>query len=110
GAHYAGLVYTFASTRLTGEELAYIVDDCGARVYIGTAETAKVSAAIVADTPGVEARFLVGAEDEHHRNYEQALAEQSGEPLTERIGGVDMLYSSGTTGKPKGISTTAPDK
>ncbi|MBS1848860.1 MAG: AMP-binding protein, partial [Actinobacteria bacterium] len=37
GAHYAGLIYTFASTKLNAAELAYIVDDCGARVFIGTA-------------------------------------------------------------------------
>src|SRR5699024_103282 len=47
---------------------------------------------------------LVGASDEHHRNYEDAIAEQSAEPLDDRIAGVDMLYSSGTTGKPKGIA------
>lgn len=110
GAHYAGLIYTFASTRLTPEELAYIVDDCGARVYIGTAATHDVSAAIVPDTPNVEARFLVGAEDEHHRHYEAAIAEQPPEPEPDRTAGVDMLYSSGTTGKPKGIVTRLSNK
>jgi len=110
GAHYAGLVYTFASTRLTPEELSYIVDDCGARAYIGTARTAEVSAAIVAHTPKVEARFLVGGADEHHESYEAAIAAQSPEPPAERIAGVDMLYSSGTTGKPKGIAIRFAEK
>ena len=107
GATYAGLIYTCTSTRLTPEELAYIVDDCGARVVIGSAATADQCAAIVADTPGVEARFLIGAEDADHRRYEDALAEQPVDPLPDRVGGTDMLYSSGTTGKPKGVATAA---
>jgi len=109
GAHYAGLIYTFASTRLTSEELAYIVHDCGALAYIGSAATAEISAGIVDTTPNVKARFLIGSSDAHHRNYEEALAEQSAEPLEERIAGVDMLYSSGTTGQPKGIAITFSD-
>ncbi len=108
GAHYAGLIYTFASTRLTAEELAYIVDDCGARVYIGTAATASVSADIVEATPGVEARFLVGGSDDHHRNYEAALDDASDEPLVDPVAGIDMLYSSGTTGRPKGVAIRPP--
>lgn len=104
GAHYAGLVYTFASTRLTPEELAYIVDDCGARVYIGTAYTADQSAAIVAETPKVEHRFLVDGVVDGHESYEDAIAAQSPEPEADRVAGNDMLYSSGTTGRPKGVS------
>ncbi|MEO6988844.1 MAG: AMP-binding protein [Aquihabitans sp.] len=105
GAHYAGLVYTFTSTRLTGEELAYIVDDCGARVYIGSAVTREQSEAIIDATPNVEARFLIGGAAEGHQSYEEAVAAQSPEPLEERIAGIDMLYSSGTTGKPKGVES-----
>lgn len=108
GAHYAGLVYTFCSTRLTAEELAYIVDDCGARVYIGSAATRDASEGIVAHTPNVEARFLLDGAAAGHQPYEDALAAQSPTPLNERISGVDMLYSSGTTGKPKGVETNFP--
>ncbi|MCB0977096.1 MAG: AMP-binding protein [Acidimicrobiales bacterium] len=104
GAHYAGLVYTFASTRLTSEELAYIVDDCGARVYICTAYTAEQSAGIIADTPKVEHRFIVGGTLEGHESYEDAIAAQSPDPAPDRVAGNDMLYSSGTTGRPKGVS------
>lgn len=110
GAHYAGLIYTFASTRLTAEELAYIVDDCGARVYIGSTGTLEASAGMVDATPKVEARFLIGGSDDHHRNYEDALAAASAEPLVDPVAGVDMLYSSGTTGRPKGVSINLDDK
>ena len=107
GAHYAGLIYTFCSTRLTPGELAYIVDDCGARVFIASARTADQAQAIVADTPNVEARYVLDAGPEGidgHLSYEAALAEQPVEPLEERLAGVDMLYSSGTTGQPKGVA------
>jgi acyl-CoA synthetase (AMP-forming)/AMP-acid ligase II len=37
GAHYAGLYYTAMSSRLTTEEMAYIIDDCGAQAFITSA-------------------------------------------------------------------------
>ena len=52
GAHYAGLVYTACRSRLTRRELAYIVNDCGARVFITSTYKADQAAEIVADTPG----------------------------------------------------------
>jgi acyl-CoA synthetase (AMP-forming)/AMP-acid ligase II len=104
GAHYAGLIYTFTSTRLTADELAYIVDDCGARVLIASGHTADVAAAIGDATPQVEARFVLDGEIDGFEPYEEAVAAQPAEPLIDRRAGVDMLYSSGTTGKPKGVS------
>ncbi len=108
-AHYAGLVYTFASSRLTADELAYIVDDCGARVLIASRHTLPAAAAVTAATPGVEHRLLLDGEPgevvDGFAAYEDALAGASPEPLADRVAGADMLYSSGTTGRPKGIET-----
>jgi len=106
GAHYAGLIYTFASTRLTAEELAYIVDDCDARVLIASGQTAAQAEAITEATPKVEARFVIDGEIAGFERYEDAIAAQPATPLGERQAGVDMLYSSGTTGKPKGVAIT----
>jgi len=106
GAHYAGLIYTFASTRLTAEELAYIVDDCDARVLIASGQTAAQAEAITAATPKVEARFVIDGDIAGFERYEDAIAAQPATPLGERQAGVDMLYSSGTTGKPKGVAIT----
>lgn len=106
GAHYAGLIYTFTSTRLTAEELAYIVDDCDARVLIASGHTAVQAGAITDATPNVEARFVLDGEIEGFERYEDAIAAQPATPLNDRQAGVDMLYSSGTTGKPKGVAIT----
>ncbi len=108
GAHYAGLYYTAISTRLTAEETAYVVDDCGARVFLAGAERAEVAEAIVADTPRVELRLVVGGGAAGHEGYEDAIAAHPADPLPDRIGGRDMLYSSGTTGRPKGVKPAMP--
>ena len=60
GAHYAGLFYTAISTRLTAEETAYIVNDCGARVFITSAAHGRAGRRAGRPlTPGVELRLLV---------------------------------------------------
>jgi long-chain acyl-CoA synthetase len=104
GCHYAGLVYTAASSRLTSHELQYIINDCAARVFITSAYKADQAAEIVADTPDVELRLMLDGTIEGYESYEAAVAAQSDEPLPDRVAGMDMLYSSGTTGLPKGVT------
>jgi long-chain acyl-CoA synthetase len=104
GCHYAGAVYTAASSRLTTNELAYIVDDCGAMVYITSHHLAEQAAAIVPATPGVQARLMLDGTIEGYAPYEERVAAQDPTPLPDRPAGTDMLYSSGTTGQPKGVS------
>jgi acyl-CoA synthetase (AMP-forming)/AMP-acid ligase II len=103
GCHYAGLVYTAASSRLTSGELAYILDDCGAKGFITSKHVADQASEIVADTPGVRLRLMLDGTIDGHDSYEEATAGQSSEPLADRVAGNDMLYSSGTTGRPKGV-------
>ena len=104
GCHYAGLVYTACSSRLTSHELSYILNDCGARVFITSKYKADQAAEIVADTAGVELRLMLDGTIPGYESYEAMVAAQPATPLDEaRIGGTDMLYSSGTTGRPKGV-------
>ncbi|MEE3116267.1 MAG: AMP-binding protein, partial [Actinomycetota bacterium] len=95
GAHYAGLRYTAVSSRLTADELAYIVDDCGARVFITSPYKEDVLAEVTAATPNVEARFSIGGELPDHAPFEDAVAAQSSEADPDWKSGTDMLYSSG---------------
>ena len=104
GCHYAGLVYTCCSSRLTTDELAYIINDCGAKVFIASKHKADQAEEVVALTPDVIARYMLDGTTTHYESYEIAVSEQSVEPLAERFEGTDMLYSSGTTGRPKGVS------
>ena len=99
GCHYAGAVYTACSSRLTGSELRYIVNDCGAKVFITSKYNADQAAEIVTDTPDVVARLMVDGTVPGYDSYEDAVGAQVPEPLDEdRVAGMDMLYSSGTTG------------
>jgi len=102
-AHRAGLYYTCISSYLTAEEVAYIVADCGASVFITSQAKAGVAAELPALMPGVHSRFMVDGTIEGFGSWEEAIAGQPAEPVADETEGSDMLYSSGTTGRPKGI-------
>ncbi|MFI7612699.1 AMP-binding protein [Nonomuraea terrae] len=102
-AHRSGLYYTPISSRLQTDELAYIVNNCGARVFISSADLAGVAASVTAATPGVELRLMLDGAADGFQSYEQAVAGQPVTPIEDECMGMDMLYSSGTTGRPKGV-------
>jgi long-chain acyl-CoA synthetase len=106
GCEYAGLIYTAASSRLTTEELVYIVNDCGARAFISSKYKAEQAAELLDQTPDVELRLMLDTTIDGYESYEDAVAAHPTEPLPDRVAGQDMLYSSGTTGRPKGVLPT----
>ena len=111
-ADRTGLYYTLVNSYLSGEELAYILDDCRARILITS--SAKRDAALEAArrSPKVERLLMVGAPDEGDgpfESYERAVSEFPVEPVDNEQQGAAMLYSSGTTGRPKGIWRPLPD-
>ncbi|MFZ4718496.1 MAG: AMP-binding protein [Ilumatobacteraceae bacterium] len=105
GCHYAGAVYTACSSRLTHGELAYILNDCQAKVFITSKYKADQAAEIVAESPNVGLRLMLDGTIPGYESYEAAMGAQPATPLDEaRVAGYDMLYSSGTTGMPKGVA------
>jgi long-chain acyl-CoA synthetase len=102
-AHRAGLYYTCISSYLMAEEVAYIVGNCGARVFITSEAKAEVAAELDGLMPGVEARLMVGEAISGYLSYDREIAKQADGPIADEYEGADMLYSSGTTGRPKGI-------
>ncbi|QMW24231.1 AMP-binding protein [Sandaracinobacteroides saxicola] len=105
GAQRAGLIFTCISTKLTAEEAGYIVQDCGAKLLIASAALAPVAAAL----PAVAHRYAIGGGIEGFAALEPALDAQPASRIADESAGRDMLYSSGTTGRPKGIIGPLPE-
>ena len=100
----SGLYLTTVNRYLTAEEAAYIVADCGARLLVSSHALRDVAARIPALAPGCRHLLIMDGAADGFDAYEQAVAEHKPEPLAEEPLGELMLYSSGTTGRPKGIA------
>jgi long-chain acyl-CoA synthetase len=98
----SGLYVTAVDHHLTAPEAAYVVADCGARAVVVSASL-PTAAALTGLTPGVALRLALHGELDGHVDYASALAAASPEPPADQPRGADLLYSSGTTGRPKGI-------
>ena len=102
-AQRSGLYITAINHHLNPAEIAYVVNDCGAKALIVSARKSEQALLLADQTPNVESRFAFGGEVAGHENYETAIQATDAVPLEDdRVGG-DMLYSSGTTGLPKAI-------
>ena len=109
GAQRIGLYYTCVSSYLTAEEVDYIVGDCGARVFITSNAKANVAEGLLSGLAKVEQRYMVDGTQPGYESLEDALSEQPATPVDNPSEGSDMLYSSGTTGRPKGIKSALKD-
>jgi len=110
-AQRAGIYYTPISSRLTAPEVEYIVDDCDAKVLITSREKAELAAGLAGKCPKLVARFAVDADLPGYERWERATAPQPKTKIADESEGGPMLYSSGTTGRPKGVKhplTEAP--
>jgi long-chain acyl-CoA synthetase len=108
GAARSGLFYTAISSRLTAPEAAYIIKDCGAKLFISSVAKGAVAAELLSDMSAVQTKLMVDGTIDGYDSYE-ALRDQMPEAaIADEAAGVDMLYSSGTTGKPKGVKIPLP--
>ncbi|MCZ6847177.1 MAG: acyl-CoA synthetase [Alphaproteobacteria bacterium] len=102
-AQRSGVIYTAISRYLGPEEAAYIAVDCGAKVLV-TSMAYAATGAQIRDLVGPEVRCLTaGGAVEGYEQWDAIVAKMPAEPVADERAGASMLYSSGTTGRPKGI-------
>jgi len=102
-AQRSGLYYTAISRYLTKDEIAYIVRDCGAKVFITSPKCAEQVRELLTDASNGPLFFMVDEPEPGFRSWDKEAGAQPKTPIPDQVAGYDMLYSSGTTGRPKGI-------
>ncbi|WP_323765857.1 acyl-CoA synthetase [Marinovum sp.] len=108
-ADRAGLYYTPISTHATPAEAEYIVANCDARLWIVTARKPEIARHLAAALPQVQHRYTIGGAVPPCADWDEARSAQPTTRIADEAQGLDMLYSSGTTGRPKGIKWPRPD-
>ncbi len=117
-AQRSGLRLTPINWHLTGEEAAYIVANCEAKAFIGATELgdkiaeASASTEASAETGAAASgsgsgsgliRLGVGGDRRGFASYDEVIAAEDGSDIDDPVIGTQMLYTSGTTGRPKGV-------
>ncbi len=104
GAERSGAFFTCINSYLSAEEVAYIINDSQATVVLTAASKADVAQRLPDLCPNVERWVMVGgAPGGPFEQWREAIDRQPTDPIADEELGAPMLYSSGTTGRPKGI-------
>lgn len=107
-AQRSGLYYVCISSRLTAPEVDYIIKDSGARLLIASAGLRDVAIEVKTLT-GCDAYWSIDGTIDGFTPLSSVQAPCSQTPIDDERAGLDMLYSSGTTGRPKGIRPPLPE-
>ncbi|SER85321.1 acyl-CoA synthetase [Sphingobium sp. YR768] len=107
-AQRIGLYLTSISTKLSAADIAYILRDSGARILVASDRLAPLGQAALAEAEGVQG-YLVAASVGPLKNWSASAVRYPETPVPDESAGTDMLYSSGTTGRPKGVKPPLPD-
>ena len=99
----SGLYLTAINRYLSAEEAAYLVNDSGSVCLVTTRAMAETATEMLPLIPDCKQRLMLDGTAPGFDSYEEAVAPMPAERLAEEPRGDVMLYSSGTTGQPKGI-------
>jgi long-chain acyl-CoA synthetase len=102
-AQRSGLYSTPINWHLTPSESGYIIEDCGATALIASAALAPILSQLEPYLGTVTTRLAMDGPVDGFSAYESEIAAYPAEPLAHETEGAFMFYSSGTTGRPKGI-------
>jgi fatty-acyl-CoA synthase len=110
GLDRSGVYYTLISTRLTTDEMAYIVQDCGARLFVYSSALELADKDLFSKLPNTLNCMRVGpsVEQWEHKEWTAECSKMPTSANAQALQGGDMLYSSGTTGRPKGVLWPLP--
>ena len=105
-----GLIFTCISTHLKLSEMEYIINNCEAKVYITSMAKKDLALDLIERMPNVTHRLMIGGTVDGYSSYEETVARYPVDPVELGMGGRAMLYSSGTTGLPKGVLSTVEER
>ncbi len=100
-AQRSGLYYTALNSHLRRSEAQHILDDCGATAFFISASLAQIAADL--DLQRIGLCIVAGGQAKGFLPYDDVLARWPAMPIVDEAEGREMLYSSGTTGSPKGV-------
>jgi long-chain acyl-CoA synthetase len=104
----AGLRLTPVNWHLTATEAGYIVDDCEAKALITAARLLDLASDTLEQADACTVALVAGASADGFETYEDALAAELPDDIISTVPGTTMLYTSGTTGRPKGVHRPPP--
>lgn len=120
-AQRSGLYYTPVSTRFQNAEVSYIVNNSDAKILFTSKKCLPLVKEIISELKAVEAVFVVDGENDEIQAQEtgqlfkgklmQLQSQLEAMPTTsiaDEFEGAEMFYSSGTTGRPKGVRMPLP--
>ncbi|MCT2557741.1 acyl-CoA synthetase [Tsuneonella sp. YG55] len=106
GSQRAGTILIPVSTRLTAPEIAYILSDGEAKLLVTSTRYTDVLGTIRDRCPDLDVLVM---DEGGEADFAAALSAQPAEPIADQSAGLTMLYSSGTTGRPKGVRPRPPE-
>lgn len=107
GCQLSGLYYSAVNTHFTAEEVTYVIGDSDAKAVFIDSAMGELGKQILEVNDSVVVHISVGAAMPGWRSYQDALAESVAAPKISD--GSEMLYSSGTTGRPKAVRRPLPE-